>query len=456
MFAIPGILALVAFIYVRPQEFIEGLRSFPFLYIFLGLTVFGLAVDLRQRLLKPQVAPQLGYVIAFLLWSLLSLAVRGTEDFAPGFQLVIAAVLYLVVSHGVQSFKGFQTVALGVLACATLIAVVTVHEGSASYQCIEVDEHSTDFTSGKPDGRPCTERASCSGGENDISDWLCERVGLLGLSSVGHGRIRYVGTLQDPNELALVVGVALPFAIAWAQRRRTLLRRTALAVVFVLVTACTIMSKSRGGVLVYVAVLGTYFVQRFGRRGAFVGALVALPLVILGGRSGSEASASSIERLECWYAAVHMVRDHPLLGVGLGKFVEHHILTAHNSYLLAPAELGLPGMALWTLLIYISVKIPIAGLRRFATRPEAEVARVWGMALLSSMCGLLVGVLFLSFCYHHVLWIYLGLCGAYYSAAKAHDPEWVVSLDWREVAGVLAFDLALLVVLGVYTQIKVG
>src|SRR5262249_4116124 len=146
--------------------------------------------------------------------------------------------------------------------------------------------------------------------------------------------------------------IGLPFTIAWSQRKRTLGRRLVMGFVLLLVTACTILSKSRGGVLVFLAVLGTYFVQRYGRRGALIGAMVAVPALILGGRSGSEASASSIERLECWLAGVQMARDYPIVGVGLGRFVEHHILTAHNSYLLAPAELGLPGMILWSLLMY--------------------------------------------------------------------------------------------------------
>ena len=54
MFAIPGILGLLLFIYVRPQEIVPALARVPFLYLFLALSLFGLMIDLRLRVTKPQ------------------------------------------------------------------------------------------------------------------------------------------------------------------------------------------------------------------------------------------------------------------------------------------------------------------------------------------------------------------------------------------------------------------
>ena len=45
MFAIPGIIALVVFIYARPQEFFEHLQAVPLLYLFFGLALYGALVD---------------------------------------------------------------------------------------------------------------------------------------------------------------------------------------------------------------------------------------------------------------------------------------------------------------------------------------------------------------------------------------------------------------------------
>src|SRR5437868_13204570 len=121
----------------------------------------------------------------------------------------------------------------------------------------------------------------------------------------------------------------------------------------------------------------------------------------------------------------------PSLSVRLRQFTEHHSLTAHNTYVLAAAELGLPGMFLWSTVFYISLKIPVSALSRFQS-PESAVARTWAMAMVAALTGLAVGVFFLSFCYHYVLWIYFGLSGAFYAAARTHDPEWKVEYQWKD------------------------
>jgi hypothetical protein len=51
------------------------------------------------------------------------------------------------------------------------------------------------------------------------------------------------------------------------------------------------------------ATLGVYFIRRFRWRGIAVGAVAAIPLLLLGGRSGEGAESSSEERLNCWNEA---------------------------------------------------------------------------------------------------------------------------------------------------------
>ena len=54
MFSLPGILGLVTFLFVRPQEVWTGLQVLPLIYLFFGLAVFGMVVDFRLRLVKPR------------------------------------------------------------------------------------------------------------------------------------------------------------------------------------------------------------------------------------------------------------------------------------------------------------------------------------------------------------------------------------------------------------------
>jgi O-antigen ligase len=230
------------------------------------------------------------------------------------------------------------------------------------------------------------------------------------------------------------------------------------ALTLALVAACAIFTSSRTGQLVFLAVLGAYFVQRFGWKGLVFGLTLALPILIFGGRSGEEATSSTTERVDCWAEALSMWRSHPLLGVGLGQFGEYHTLTAHNSYLLTLAELGFPGLFLFSIVLYLSVKIPLAVLSRMERVPALQaasatsIARPWAMALLAAFAGLGVGIFFLSFAYHYVLWIYIGLAGALYSAVRRHDPELEVRFGARDALIVFAIDLAIIVSVFLYTK----
>jgi O-antigen ligase len=203
-------------------------------------------------------------------------------------------------------------------------------------------------------------------------------------------------------------------------------------------------------------VIGAYFVKRVGWKGIVFAGMLALPVLLLGGRGGAEADESAQLRFEAWKAGFDMLLANPVVGVGARMFGEHHEITAHNSYVLSAAETGLPGFVLWSIVVYLSVKIPFTGLRRFSKMPGAEVARDWAMALLAAIGGMLIGIFFLSMTYHYVLWIYMGLCGAYYSAAKTHDPDFKVKFGFVDLMIVIAADLLLLAGLRIYLKLFKG
>ena len=82
--------------------------------------------------------------------------------------------------------------------------------------------------------------------------------------------------------------------------------------------------------------------------------------------------------------------------------------------------------------------------------------RAWSMAMLAAFVGLAVGLFFLSFTYHYVLWIYVGLSGALYSAVRRHDPSFRVRLGWRDLALVAAGCLAIIGLVYLYTRWKLS
>ncbi len=453
MFAIPGIVLLIAIIYARPQEFLGPLQAVPILYVAFAMTIFGGALDLRLGNTRLRSTPLLPWIGLFLAWSFVTVIARAPSNLPlRGLSLMVCAALYLVIAHGVQTLRAFGAIAGTVLALVLLISVVGVEQGFAATGCVVVDESSSggEAAAGKPDGRPCdTVRACYLGDPEPGAEYVCEHVGWFGTTSIGKGRVRYRGVLQDPNELALAVAIGLPLAFGMGRTRGG--GRALAALSFALVLACTVLSRSRGGQLVFMTVLAAYFVKRFGFRGLGLGAILALPLLLLGGRSGAEATSSTLERIDAWSEALSMFRSHPLMGVGLGQFGEYHYMTAHNSYLLALAELGLPGMLLFSIVVYMAAKIPVEALGTGEPAIEA-----WAMALLAAFAGLGVGIFFLSFAYHYVLWIYIGLSGALYSAIRTHNAAFRVRFGWRDLLTVVIADAAIVAAVFLYTREKLA
>src|SRR5262249_12026688 len=100
-------------------------------------------------------------------------------------------------------------------------------------------------------------------------------------------------------------------------------------------------------------------------------------------------------------------------------------------------ELGLPGMWLFGILIYLAIKIPVTVLRfEMVDTPETQRIKALAMALLAALLGGSVGIFFLSWCYHYVLWIHWGMCGALYCCVKRIYPGYDCRLSWKEARNV--------------------
>ena len=455
MFILPGILALVVFIYARPFDFIPLLRGQPFLYVFFGLAVFGFLVDLRQGKSKITPSPHWRWVAAFYVWCVFTAAVRGPDSLIKsGLNLTIAVSIYFLIAMGVSSFKALEALGATILVCTLFISAICVHQGLQPFQCVAVRPTESLSSMGRPDGRPCEDAQICFVDAPDPeAAYRCEQAGLFGITSIGSGRVRYVGVLQDPNEASMAVAIGVPLAFAFFQRKRSVFRFVIALLAFLLASITVVMSKSRGGQLVFAAVLGVYFLKRYRMKGLVFAAVAALPVLAMGGREGSEADSSSLERIENLLVGVQLFARSPLLGVGFGRFTEYHPLTAHNSYVLAPAELGLPGMTMWLSIMFVNFKTVYRS-STLDTGPEGSVARIWGLALLSALVGLCVGIFFLSFNYHYVIWIYTGMTAALAGAITRHFPTFRIQVRPREVGLLTLFGLLLLLVIFVYATIK--
>lgn len=452
MFTLPSLIALIAVILVRPQEFIPALASIPLLHLLTLATALGLALDLRLGHVRVRSSPLFALALAHFAWSIVTLAAMARHAFAR--ELVVsatAAILFFATAIGVQTFKGIRLVGAALLACTLLITAVALDQAQGPWECHRPQAKGKDVI-WVSDGRSCDTREICSETALDSdTEFRCERLGLIGTNTI-EGRVKYRGIMEDPNELAAVMAASLSFAFAAAAMRPGAGWVWTL-VPLLMIGSCTVFTKSRSGQLAFLTVLGVYLLKRLRWAGVAAAGVIALPVLLLGGRSDAKADASAMHRLEAWMKGFTMWKQSPLFGVGKGQYGDHFWLTAHNSFMLLVGEQGSPGVLIWVATIYFATKTLLTVMRQ-TVGPAAFVARTYATALLAAMAALMVSAFFLSFAYHPAIWIYLGLVAALLGATRRHDPALVVRATRWDALAIGGITVGLASAIYVYCRLK--
>ncbi|MEZ4362102.1 MAG: O-antigen ligase family protein [Kofleriaceae bacterium] len=435
MFSIPGICGLLVVLIARPQEFLPALQRIPLLYLLCGVAMLGLVLDWRLRRLQPLASPAFNWAMLFWLWVIICDAFTPSSSFvARAIEVAILLVFFSVLSLSVQRFRTFQTVAGTLLATCVFVSIVCFHQGMQPKQCLVLDASGAE---GTPSGFACEENVDCKEVES-LDESRCEHFGWFGTYSI-EDRVRYRGQLNDPNEVAMTICcLGLSFALAFMIQDRRARWRVGGGLLVLLIVLTVFRTGSRGGLLVMMGIPGAYAIKRYGLKALVLGGAAGGLVFMLGARGGGAADESTLLRYEAWAEGFAMLRSSPIFGIGHRLFTENHGLTAHNSYVLTLAELGVLGFVLFVSVIYMSIKTIYVGLKRLEGVPGAGVARTWGMSMLASLCGMSFQISTLSFSYHSVLWIIVGMGSAWYSAVRHHDPEFVVRMTLRDFVTICA------------------
>lgn len=182
------------------------------------------------------------------------------------------------------------------------------------------------------------------------------------------GVMRLRSIYGSPNNVGLYLGRIIPMAAAVALLGGARWRRIGYGAASVLLLAAVVLSFSRGALLLGVpAALAVVFLFWQGRRaavilaGAGVAGLLALIPLSQNPRFAdlfNLTTGTSFFRINLWQSAIHMLRDHPLTGVGLDNFLyayrggyirpaawqDPNLSHAHNWVLDYGARLGVPGL----------------------------------------------------------------------------------------------------------------
>lgn len=271
-------------------------------------------------------------------------------------------------------------------------------------------------------------------------------------------RIRGVGFLSDPNDLAQLFVSTLPFLfLAW--KRRALVRNLFLVIVPAgLLLAGIFLTHSRGAVVALAASVAFAFRKRIGTLRASilgVGVVVLLPILNFTGQRNVSLEGGA-DRLELWANGWVAIKDSPLFGIGWERFADRFGLTAHNSFVVTAAELGFFGYFWWIALLVFTfdglarttaaaqssanqaevsasdmpalAEVNESGFSRYrlaSASPTPERVLRWAEVAQVALVGFLVAGLFLSRAYVLTLYLLLGIGAAVSRITAEHYENYI-------------------------------
>ncbi|MFQ5529611.1 MAG: O-antigen ligase family protein [Gemmatimonadota bacterium] len=283
---------------------------------------------------------------------------------------------------------------------------------------------------------------------------------ILAAVIVGVSKTRGLG-MYDANDLGLVLLIGLPLALAIMQStddKRVKLFSAATVAGIGMVLA---LSMSRGGFLGIVAVgLGLLFLLKsvsVARRLAFV-AIAAAALVVAapaGYWQSMETILSPTEdynwqtdygRRQVWLRGIGYLAANPLTGIGIGNFPRAEGTVsdvavnyvpgpgrikwsaAHNSFLQAAAEMGIPGFILFSSLVFGGM-VAMVRLRKRLPRgwargdPQQRFLFYLALYMPVSLLAFAVTGSFVSFAYLDPVYILAAFMAGLYTAVSVRIRE---------------------------------
>lgn len=211
---------------------------------------------------------------------------------------------------------------------------------------------------------------------------------LAGCGGLPRAELPFVGCNTAGTVFAVAMVVALG-CVGFARRWE----KIALIIMIPVMGAALGATQSRGALVALGVGLAVLFVTTLRPHSgkAFILALVGLIVVFvtcvhvyppLSARYASIGNLSAnSDRLEIWRTAIHMMKDHPIFGVGVNNFHEiylryphpeersHEVMsTAHNIFMEFGASTGIPGLVLLLVVIAFGIANGVKACRSSPTR----------------------------------------------------------------------------------------
>jgi putative inorganic carbon (hco3(-)) transporter len=418
-----GLVAFTAVLFLRPQDLFRPLAMLHFAEVFAIVGLVGMIVARTGKGLPPiPYTPEIGGLVAFggamLVGIPFSFWPGGSiKDFVDIYLKVLVIVMLMI--HSLDRAQRIDRFTAMIVVCSAVVAVGSIFDYMRGVRLVEG--------------------------------------GRLG-GAVG-------GIMGNPNDLALNMVVFLPFALAAAFKPGPAPRRVVAALCTGVMMTTIVLTKSRGGFVGLAAMLVMLVVSSVRVRpavgvAAVVAVLAAVPLapasfwerMVSIFDQERDTTGSRQARIDLMKEGVRVFAAHPVLGIGLGQFINYDPTTrkeawnvTHNAPLQVAAELGVVGLVPFIYLIVraaaaaraarkaLMPPVPrgqgsVRARRHPPPDPERETLLTLVTALGPALLGWIVCAQFASVALNWTFYFVLGILVATRAAAVRFSTERAPSL----------------------------
>ena len=217
-------------------------------------------------------------------------------------------------------------------------------------------------------------------------------------------KMRVFSTLENPNLLAGFLVTMMAIAAGMGYKAATLNSKVILAALVILFGGCLVLTYSRGAWLSVLAIVGMY--GMLCNRKIFW-LLLVVPIVGFFAHDAllerimsitNPTDTSSTLRIALWESTIAMIMDKPFFGIGWGAYwmvypdydffinnANTKIFHAHNMYLNIAAEIGIPGLFAFLVMMYGHFRLALSSVKGAAYHSSGVM-----LGIVGAICGLIV------------------------------------------------------------------
>ncbi|MBS0266526.1 MAG: O-antigen ligase family protein [Planctomycetes bacterium] len=163
-------------------------------------------------------------------------------------------------------------------------------------------------------------------------------------------RLVATGLFNDPNDLAMIAVFCMVISVMALTDPQLSFNRIVWLIPLGILFWTLILTKSRGGLLAFLAAAGVLSYFRLGLWKSMIVGSLLLPVVVLAAAQRAtdigdamKGEGTANERIELWSCGLDLLKTQPVFGIGAGFYSDQCGLVAHNSFVHTFVELGFVG-----------------------------------------------------------------------------------------------------------------